>query len=106
MPFGWSEPSRTSSADLGICQTRSVSDDGRPILGQWYDAKGNWFEASVREELLAQLSIMGVSEVLSERQLDELAWGLAVELDYRWKIEGKGPVPDGYEPTVFKPDHN
>ena len=89
-----------------MCQTRSVSDDETPILGQWYEAKGNWFEASVREEIQNQLAIMGLSETLSERQVDTLAWGVAVELDYRWNIEGKEPVPDGYEPTVFKRDHD
>ena len=82
-----------------------MSDD-EPILGQWYEARGNWFEASVREELLAQLAIMDLSETLSDRQLDELAYGVAVELDYKWIIEGRGPVPDGYEPTVFKPDEH
>src|SRR3954447_26429896 len=77
-----------------------MMDDG-PILGQWYTALGNWWEASVRTEIASQLALMPDLE-LTDDQIDRLTWGVAVELDYRWNISPKREIPPGYEPTVFK----
>jgi len=81
---------------------RMDDDDSAEVLGQWYMAEGNWWEATVRTEIASQLSIMNVE--LSQEQVDLLAWGVAVELHYRWKITPPGPTPPGFEPTVFPDD--
>jgi hypothetical protein len=72
-------------------------DDG-PTLGTWYTAVGNWWEASVREEIAAQLALMHVD--MSDDLIDQLTWGVATELDYRWDIKPKGPVPPEFKPYV------
>jgi len=69
----------------------------KKVLG-WDSAKGNYFQASVREELSYHADLMSIA--LTEQEIEKLAWGIAVELDSAWTFEPNGSVPPGYEPEA------
>jgi hypothetical protein len=75
-----------------------MNDASEPSMGQFYSARLNWLESSVRDEIASQLAVMRLDHLLTGSQIDGLATGITAELDYRWRIEPKGEIPPGFEP--------
>jgi len=75
---------------------RDPAPEDTPVLGNWYTAEGNLWEATVRYEIAQQAAILQLA--LTSDELDGLAAGVAVELYHRWSITPIHPVPTGFEP--------
>ena len=75
-----------------------MSEDGWSRLGQWSTAEGNYWEATVREELETAVRATGSHAPLSPDELDATASVLALGLKDLWEITPRFAVPTGFEP--------
>lgn len=62
----------------------------------WTTARGNFWEWTVQTELESELGARGIE--LPQAVIDDLAWALAVDLDYKWRVEPKVQIPVEFEP--------
>ncbi|MBI5161290.1 MAG: hypothetical protein HY996_07750 [Micrococcales bacterium] len=81
-----------------------MADEGRGRLGQWSTAEGNYWEATVREELVLGLTGADADDTLTTAQLDEIAGAMALGLKYLWDTSSRYPVPRGFEPAWPPPE--
>ena len=51
----------------------------------------------MQTELESELGARGIE--LPQPVIDDLAWALAVELDYKWRVEPKMQIPVEFEPA-------
>lgn len=73
-------------------------EDGWSRLGQWSTAEGNYWEATVREELETAVRAARLPAAPSPDDLDRTASMLALGLKELWEVTPRFPVPAGFEP--------
>lgn len=78
-----------------------MPDDEWSRLGQWSTAEGNYWEATVREEL-ATAAAGTPDAALTEDQLDRVASALALGLKDLWEMNPRFPVPSEFEPAWMR----